>query len=104
MSLLGDLLKTASDAMRLSSDVIRYQMVTRKRAVRRRVSRFVICLAMGLIALGFVGAGIGLLLHGAYLLVADAVGGGPSGLIIGAASILLAGLLMLLACGTGGRS
>lgn len=104
MSLLGDLLKTASDAMRLSSDVIRYQMVTRKRAVQRRVSRFVICIAVGLIALGFVGAGMGLLLHGAYLLVAHAVGGGPSGLIIGAASILLAGLLMLLACGTGGRS
>ncbi len=104
MSLLGDLLKTASDAMRLSSDVIRYQMVTRKRAVRRRVSRLVICMAMGLIALGFVGAGIGLLLHGAYLLVAHALGAGPSGLIIGTASILLAGLLMLLACGTGGRS
>jgi hypothetical protein len=63
MSLLGDLLKTASDAMRLSSDVIRYQMETKKRAVQRRVSRLGICIAMGLIALGFVG-GRGIALMG----------------------------------------
>jgi hypothetical protein len=104
MSLLGDLLKTVGDAMRLSSDVIRYQMETKKRAVKRGISRIVICIAMGLIALGFVGGGMGLLLYGAYLMVAHELGRGPSGLIIGAASILFAGLLMLLACRTGGRS
>jgi hypothetical protein len=104
MSLLGDLLKTASDAMRLSSDVIRYQMESKRRAVRRGISRFVVCLGMGLIALGFVGGGIGMLIYGSYILVAHALGPGPSGLIIGAASILFAGLLMLLACRTGGRS
>jgi len=104
MSLLGDLLKTASDAMRLSSDVIRYQMESKRRAVKRGISRIVICIGMGLIALGFVGGGMGLLLYGAYLMVAHELGRGPSGLIIGAASILFAGLLMLLACRTGGRS
>ncbi len=104
MSLLGDFLKTVSDAMRLSSDVIRYQMESKRRAVRRGISRIVICMGMGLIALGFVGGGMGLLLYGAYLMVAYELGRGPSGLIIGAASILFAGLLMLLACRTGGRS
>jgi hypothetical protein len=103
MSLLGDLLKTASDAMRLSSDVVRYQMEVKRRAVKRRVSRLALCIGMGLIALGFVGGGIGLLLNGAYLLVAYELGRGWSGLIIGLASILFAGLLMLLACRTGGR-
>jgi hypothetical protein len=104
MGLLGDLLKTVGDAMRLSSDVIRHQMETKKRAVKRGISRIVICIAMGLIALGFVGGGMGLLLYGAYLMVAHELGRGPSGLIIGAASILFAGLLMLLACRTGRRS
>lgn len=104
MSLMGDFLKTVGDALRLSSDVIRYQMETKKRAVKRGVSRFVVCIAMGLIALGFVGGGIGLLLYGAYLMVAHALGGGASGLIVGLASILFAGLLMLLACRGGRRS
>ena len=104
MSLLGDLLKTVGDALQLSSDVLRYQMESKKQAVKRGVSRIVICIGMGLVALGFVGAGMGLLLYGAYLMVAHELGRGPSGLIIGAASILFAGLLMLLACRGGGRS
>jgi hypothetical protein len=104
MNLLGDLLKTAGDAMRLSSDLMRYKLETQKRAVKRGVSRIAICAAVGLIALGFVGAGIGLLLYGSYLMVAYKLGGGASGLIIGAASIVFAGLLILLACGAGRRS
>ena len=104
MSLLGDLLKTASDALRLSSDVIRYQMESKRRAVRQGISRIVICITTSLIALGFVGGGVGLLLYGAYLMVSHELGRGPSGLIIGAASILFAYLLMLLARARGGRS
>jgi len=104
MSLLGDLLKTAGDAMRLSSDVMRYKLETKTRAVKRGLSRIVICLVMGLIALAFVGAGIGLAIYGSYLMVAHELGRGPSGLIIGAASILVAGFLLLIACGATRRS
>jgi hypothetical protein len=104
MSLLGDLLKTASDAMRLSSDLMRYKLEMKTRSVKRGISRIVICIGMGLVALGFVGGGIGLLLYGAFVMVANELGPGPSGLIIGAASILVAGLLMLIACGSTRRS
>lgn len=104
MSLLGDLLKTAGDAMRLSSDVMRYKLEAKTRAVKRSVSHIAICAAMGLVALGFVGAGIGLLLYGFFVIVANELGPGPSGLIIGAAAILFAGLLMLVACGATRRS
>lgn len=104
MSLLGDLLKTAGDAMRLSSDVMRYRLEVKTKAVKRSVSHIAICLAMGLVAFGFVGGGIGLLIYGSFVLVANALGPGPSGLIIGAASVLFAGLVMLVACGATRRS
>jgi hypothetical protein len=104
MSLLGDLLKTAGDAMRLSSDVMRYKFETKTRAVKRGISHIVICMAMGLVALAFAGAGIELLIYGSFVMVANALGPGPSGLIIGAAAILLAGFLMLVACGATKRS
>lgn len=104
MSLLGDLLKTAGDAMRLSSDVMRYKLEVKTRAVKRSISHIVICLVMGLVALGFAGAGIGLLIYGFFILVANALGPGSSGLIVGAAAILFAGLLMLVACGATKRS
>jgi hypothetical protein len=97
MNLLRDMLTTANDAIRLCSDVMRYKIAKETRAVKRGVSRIGICLT----ALGFVGAGIGLLLYGAFTMVADALGPGPSGLIIGAASMLFASLLVLLACATG---
>jgi hypothetical protein len=98
MSLLRDLLATANDALRLCSDVMRYKIEKETRAVKRGASRIGICMGIGLIALAFVGAGIGLLLYGAFAMVASALGPGASGLIIGAASILFAGLLVLLVC------
>jgi hypothetical protein len=98
MSLLGDLLKTTSDAMRLGSDVVRYKLEVQRRAVQRKAGRLGICVGVGLIALGFVGAGIALLVYGAYFLVSLPLGPGLAGLIVGTASILLAGLLMLAAC------
>jgi hypothetical protein len=104
MSLLGDFLKTVGDAMRLSSDVIRYQMESKRQAVKRGVSRAVVCIGMGLIALGFVGAGIGMLIYGSYLMVAHELGPGPSAMLIGFGCILVAGFLMLLACRGGRRS
>ena len=104
MSLLGDLLKTAGDAMRLSSDVMRYKLETKTRAVKRGISHIVICLVMGLVVLGFAGAGLGLLIYGSFVLVAHALGPGSTGLIVGAAAILLAGFLLLVVCGATKRS
>jgi hypothetical protein len=83
---------------------MRYKLEMKTRSVKRGISRIVICIGMGLVALGFVGAGIGLLLYGSFIMVANELGPGPSGLIIGAASILVAGLLMLIACGSTRRS
>ena len=103
MSLFRDLLTTTNDAIRLCRDVMRYKVEKETRSVKRRVSRIGICLGVGLIALGFVGGGMGLLLYGAFAMVACALGPGPSGLIIGAASILFAGFLVMLACSLTGR-
>jgi hypothetical protein len=100
MGLLRDLVATLNDSMRLATDIMRLRLEEKKRAAKRGVTRLGVCLVMGLIALGFVGAGIGLLVYGAFVLVANQLGPGPSGLIIGVASVLLAGLLMLLVCGS----
>ena len=100
MGLLRDLVATANDSVRLVSDVMRWKLEEKKKAAKRGVMRIGICLAMGLIALGFVGAGIGLLIYGSFVMVANQLGPGPSGLIIGAASAIFAGLLMLLTCGS----
>jgi hypothetical protein len=100
MGLLKDLVATASDAARLVHDVMWVGLEERKKAVKRGAARIGLCLTVGFAVLGFVGAGIGLLLYGAFILVANQLGAGPSGLIIGAASMLFAGLLMLLLCGS----
>jgi len=104
MSLLRDLVITARDAIRLGDDLLRYKIQSKARTVKRSMMRIAICIGVGLAALGFVGGGIGLLIYGSFAMVANELGPGPSGLIIGAACILFAGLLVLLACGTGGRS
>jgi len=100
MGLLRDLVATANDTARLVNDVMRVKLEEKKKTVKRGAMRLGVCLAVGLVALGFVGAGIGLLLYGSWVLVANQLGPGPSGLIIGAASMVFAGLLMLLACGS----
>ena len=100
MGLLRDLVATTTDTLRLVTDLMRLRLEEKKRAAKRGVTRIGICLAIGLVALGFVGAGIGLLIYGCFVLVANNLGPGPSGLIIGAASVIFAGLLMLLVCGS----
>jgi hypothetical protein len=104
MNLLRDLTITAGDALRLASDLVRYKIEQQKKTVKRGASRIGVCLAVGLVALGFLGAGIGLLIYGSYVMVANQLGPGPSGMIIGAACMLLAGLMMLLACGAVAKS
>jgi hypothetical protein len=104
MNLLRDLTITAGDAMRLASDLVRYKIEQQKKTVKRGASRIGICLAVGLVALSFLGAGIGLLIYGSFVMVANALGPGPSGLIIGAACLLLAGLLVLLVCSATAKS
>lgn len=104
MNLLRDLTITAGDAMRLASDLVRYKIEQQKKTVKRGAGRIGICLGVGLVALSFLGAGIGLLIYGAWAMVANALGPGPSGLIIGAACMLFAGLLVLLVCGAFAKS
>lgn len=100
MGLLRDLVVTATDTLRLVSDVAQLKLEEKKKRAKRGVMRLGVCLAVGLVALGFVGAGVGLLVYGAFVMVANHLGPGPSGLIIGVAAFLFAGLLMLLTCGS----
>jgi hypothetical protein len=100
MGLLRDLVVTANDTVRLVSDVARFKLEEKKKIAKRGAMRLGVCMAVGLVALGFVGAGIGLLVYGSFVMVANQLGPGPSGLIIGAASSIFAGLLMLLVCGS----
>jgi hypothetical protein len=104
MNLLKDLTITAGDAMRLASDLVRYKIEQQKKTVKRGASRVGICLGVGLVALSFLGAGIGLLIYGAWAMVAYALGPGPAGLIIGGACMLCAGLLVLVVCGALSKS
>jgi hypothetical protein len=104
MSLLRDLVITARDAIRLGDDLLRYKVQSKTRTVKRGVLRLAICLGVGLVVLGFVGGGIGLLIYGSFAMVANELGFGPAGLIIGAACMLFAGFLVLLSCGGRGRS
>jgi hypothetical protein len=104
MSLLKDLVITAGDAMRLVSDLTQYKLERQKEVVKHGASRIGICLAVGLVSLGFLGAGIGLLIYGSFVMVANQLGPGPSGMIIGAACVLLAGLVVLLVCGSMAKS
>jgi hypothetical protein len=104
MSLLKDLVATAGDALRLSSDLMRYKLEDKAKAVRQGMRRMATCAIFGLIALGLAAAGIGFILYGAFYLIAWVTSPGASGLIVGFAVLIIAGLLALLGCGLLGRS
>ena len=99
MSLLRDLVATAGDALRLSSDLMQCKLAAQKRTLKRALSRLFLFLTLYLATLLAVGVSVGFLLYGTFVLVARAAGVGPAGLILGG-SLLVISLVLLAATGS----
>jgi hypothetical protein len=94
MSLAHDFVKTIGDALRLSSDVMRYKMVAQTRVIKRGVGRVAVCIAACMASLVLAAVGFGFILYGAFVLVAKAIGSaGAAGLIVGLAVLLIAAIV-----------
>ena len=97
MSLLRDLVITVGDALRLSNDLMRYKIDVQARSIKRGVSRLATKVVVYLTTLIIVAVGVGFLLCGAFILIARAIGSaGVAGLIVGAAILLVAGIVALV--------
>jgi len=95
MSLLRDLVVTAGDALRLSSDLMRYKIEAEKKALKhtmRLVTRSLILVLTGLL---LAATGVGFLLYGVFVLVARVAGPAAAGLIIGVVVLLIASIFLL---------
>jgi len=91
MSLARDLVITVGDALRLSSDLMRYKMMAQTKAIKRSLGRAAICLAACVASLVLAAAGVGFILYGAFVLIARAIRSpGAAGLIIGMVVLLIA--------------
>lgn len=102
MSLLRDMVATLGDALRLSSDLMRYKLEAQAQALKRTAGRLGLCLSLYLAAALVIGTGIGFILYGVFILVARVAGLGPAGLIVGF-SLLLIALILLLAARSAAR-
>lgn len=96
MSLLRDLVMTAGDALRLSSDLMRYKFEVEARAVKRSIGQVMASVAVYFAALLLVGTGVGFILYGFFILVARETGLAAAGFIIGVAVWVVAGILILI--------
>ena len=103
MSLLRDLVVTAGDAMRLSSDLMRYKIEAEKKAFKHTMGRVFASLALVITGLALAGTGAGFVLYGIFVLVARATGLAAAGMIVGAAVLLLAGIFLLAGRGVMSR-
>ncbi|OHB64554.1 MAG: hypothetical protein A2Y77_14150 [Planctomycetes bacterium RBG_13_62_9] len=96
MSLLRDVLITAGDALRFSSDLMRYKFDAQTKALKRSMGRLAFCLALYAAAVLLLGTGVGFILYGLFMHIAFTWGSVPAGLIIGVAVSLIAVLLLLI--------
>jgi hypothetical protein len=95
MSLLRDLVATVGDALRLSSDLMRYKVEVQAKALKRSAGRLGLCLSLYFAAALVIGTGVGFVLYGVFILVARATGLGLAGLIVGVSLWLIAVLLLV---------
>lgn len=96
MSLLRDLVITVGDAMRLSSDLMRYKLEAQTKALKRGLSRGVLFLTLSVIGLLLAGTGAGFILSGIFVYVARETGPALAGLIIGLALLVVAIVVFLV--------
>ncbi len=97
MSLLRDFVATLGDAMRLSSDLMRYKLDAQTQVLKRKAGHLGLCLSLYLAAALVIGTGVGFVLYGVFILAARAVGAGLAGLIVGGTLGLIAVVLLLAA-------
>jgi hypothetical protein len=83
MSVLKDVAAISHDAAQVWTDVIRYKIQKETLSVKRAMLRF-LAEALGLIlAVVFFGVGLGLILTGCRILLAQAMGNGGGTLLLG---------------------
>ncbi len=91
MRLMRDLVMTVGDALRLSSDLMRYRVEMQKRVIQRAVSRLTMYLAVFMASIILAGVGVGFILYGIFILLAAAIASGAAaGLIMGFVLLLVA--------------
>lgn len=99
MSVLKDAAGIANDAARIWSDVIRYRIQKETTSIKRVVLRFVAEILALIVAVVFLGVGIGLILTGCRILLAEAIGNGGGALLLGVivtVAALIVGLAVLV--------
>lgn len=91
MSLARDFVITIGDALRLSSDLMRYKMAAQTQVIKRGLGRVAMCFAACMASLVLAAVGFGFILYGAFVLIAKAIrSAGAAGLIIGLVVLLIA--------------
>ena len=103
MSVLKDAATIANDTARIWADILRYRFEDRTKSIKRAVIRFIVEVMLVILALVFVGIGIGLIITACRVFLADALGNGPGTLLIGAI-VTVAALIVALATITHSRS
>jgi len=96
MSLLRDLIVTAGDALRLSNDLLRYRLEAQAQTVKRTVRRVGVFLTLAAMAALLAGTGVGFILYGIFVLVAQQTGLVAAGLLVGFGLLVLALIVFLL--------
>lgn len=96
MSLLRDLVVTAVDALRLSSDLMRRNIEVQAKAVKRGIGRIVASVILGLMAAGIAAVGTGFILYAIFVYIARATGFPAAGLIMGFGLLLLSIIVFLV--------
>ncbi len=91
MRLMRDLAITIGDALRLSSDLMRYRVEMQKKVIQRAVSRVTMYLVVFMASVILAGVGVGFILYGIFVLLAAAIASGAAaGLIMGFVLLLAA--------------
>ncbi len=93
MSVLKDAASIASDATKIWTDVVRLRIQKETYAVKQTILRFLVAVLALILAFVFFGVGLGLILTGCRILLAQALGNGGGTLLLGA--IVLVGALIV---------
>jgi hypothetical protein len=83
MSVLKDAAAIANDAARIWSDVVRYKLQKETTSIKRTVLRFLVEALTVILAFVFFGVGLGLILTGCRILLAQSIGNGGGTLLLG---------------------
>ncbi len=83
MSVLKDVASISHDAARIWADTIRYKLQKETTTIKRAALRFLVEVLAVILAVVFFGVGLGLILTGCRILLAEAIGNGGGTLLLG---------------------